>query len=202
MFTTVYNILMKFREFVFRGYLDDGEKIFDIAHKHIITFKVKAAKVTFFGLLLPLALYLLFPSPKIALVSIVWGLVGFGGIIFHFIDWYYDCWLITNVGVIAFHRNGFFDVSTQRVDYHLVDDISYTFKGVLQTVMKYGDITIDKLVTGRGVMLQDAANPKKLERKISQYKERFVNAKAVKDHEQLKGMLADMISHYSQNTSE
>ncbi len=189
--------MKKIRNYLFRNYLDEGEKILDVAHSHIIILKFSMAKPTFFGIIIPLVIYLAFPIPQVALVTVIWGLIGLYGLFFKFIDWYYDAWVITNQGVITIHRNGYFDVSSQRVDYHLIDDISYQIKGFLATMLNFGDITLDKLVASNAIVLKEAPNPKKLERKIARYKEKYVAEKTMHDHNELKNLLAEMITSHA-----
>lgn len=188
---------MKFRDRIFSSYLDDGEKILHVAHRHLIIFKIDSAKPMFFGIVVPLALYLFFPQawPIFAL----WAVGGLLGILYYFIDWYYDAWLLTNTGVVDVERNGLFDITSTRVEYHMMEGMSYTIKGVLQTFLNYGDITIDKLGAQTYVVLKDASQPKKLERLVMRYQEKFVNERSVRDHHTLKGMLSDMIAYHVQS---
>lgn len=194
--------MKKLSHYFFKSYLDSrGEQILHIAHRHIIKLKMAAAKSLLIGIIIPVVVYLLFPFPIIALIAIGWGVVGLCALFYHFLDWYYDVWLITNVGIIAIKRNGLLDISTQRIDYHLIDDISYTIKGVLQTLLNFGDVTIDKMVANVSITLLDAPNPKKLERIINEYRNEYIAKRSIHDHDQLKSMLADMIA-YSANSGK
>jgi len=188
---------MNFAERLFAGYLDENEKILYVAHRHILIFKVKAAKTSFFGLALPFLGYLIFPQFLVGFL--IWAVVGVLGYFYHFLDWYFDCWILTTGGVIDIERNGLFDVTTTRIDYHMIEGIAYTIKGVLQTLFNYGDITIDKLGAKTSVVLLDAGNPRKLERIVMRYQEQFIYEKSVRDHQVLKTMLSDMISYHVHN---
>ncbi|NIA02422.1 MAG: hypothetical protein GWP15_03490 [Nitrospirae bacterium] len=188
---------MKFRDRIFSSFLDDGEKILYVAHRHIVIFKIDAAKPMFFGLAIPAILYLFFPQAWP--IFVIWGLVGLLVIFYYFIDWYYDAWLLTNIGVVDVERNGLFDITATRVEYHMMEGMSYTIKGLLQTFLNYGDITVDKLGAQTFVVLKDASKPKKLERLVMKYQEQFVNERSVRDHHALKGMLSDMIAYHIQN---
>lgn len=188
---------MKFRDRIFASYLDDGERILHIAHRHLLIFKIDSAKPFFFGIVIPVVLYLFFPQawPLFAL----WCFGGLLGIIYVFIDWYYDAWLLTNIGVVDIERNGLFDITATRVDYHMMEGMAYTIKGVMQTIFNFGDITIDKLGAQTAVNLKDAASPKKLERLVMKCQDTYVNDRSVRDHVALKGMLSDMIAYHVQN---
>jgi hypothetical protein len=188
---------MKMKNWIFNRFLDDDERIIFIAHRHILILKINSAKPMFFGIIIPTLLYLLFPQAVV--LFFIWGLIGLFGIIYEFIDWYYDVWLLTNVGVIDVERNGFFDITSTRIDYHMIEGTSYNIKGFWATLFNYGDITIDKLGAQTSVVLKDASNPKKLERRVMNLQETFVFDKSIRDHNALKGMLSDMISYHVQN---
>ncbi len=180
-----------------KKHVDDGEYILRVAHKHVLVLKIDAAKSIFFGILLPVFLYLLLP--KLWLPFLIWSFGGFLAFLYHFIDWYFDAWILTNLGVIDIERNGIFNVTSTRIDYHMMEGISYTVNGVIRTIFNYGDITIDKLGAKTSVVLKNAANPRRLERYVMKYQEKFVADKSIVDHQALKGMLAEMIAYHAHN---
>ncbi len=182
---------------LFASYLDDGERILHVAHKHILILKIDAAKTTFFGLIVPIIGYFIFP--QFLFIFAVWGLVGLGGLLYHYLDWYFDAWLLTNIGVVDVERNGLLDVTSTRIEYHMIEGISYTIKGWLPTIFGYGDITIDKLGAKTSVVLKDAAAPKKLERLVMKCQEKYVYDRSIRDHHALKDMLSEMIAYHAQN---
>ena len=185
------------RFYFYSRYLDDGERVIDVVHRHILIYKVNASKTSFFGVVLPIILYLFFPQALLFLL--IWLVCGLVGLLYHFIDWYFDCWLLTNFGVIDLDREGLFSMMATRIDYHMIEGISYTIKGFWRTIFNFGDITIDKLGAKTSVVLLDAASPQKVERKIMEYQEKFVSEKSVRDHHALKDMLANMIAYHIQN---
>lgn len=188
----------KSKKFYFYSrYLDDGEKILDVVHRHILVFKTEAAKPAFFGVFLPILFYLFFP--QMWLLCLIWAFSGLCGIFFDFIDWYFDCWLLTNFGVVDLDRAGLFSMTSTRVEYHMIEGISYTIQGFWRTMLNYGDITIDKLGANTSVALKDAAHPQHIERKIMDFQERYVAERSLRDHQALKDMLADMIAYHVQN---
>lgn len=183
--------------YFYRRYLDEGERILDVAHPHILIFKVRASKSSFFGILLPVLLYLFFPM--FWFFFSIWFAIGLFAIFYHFIDWYFDCWLLTNFGVIDLDRHGLFSMTSTRIEYHMIEGISYTIKGFWRTVFNFGDITIDKLGAKTSVILLDAAHPQKIERKVMEFQEKYVSERSIRDHHALKDMLADMIAYHVQN---
>lgn len=183
--------------YLYKRYLDDGERILDISRPHLLTFKVKASKSSFFGIILPVFLYLFFPA--LWFIILIWIAIGAFAIFYHFIDWYYDCWLLTNFGVIDLDRQGLFNMTSTRIEYHMIEGISYTIKGFWKTIFNFGDITIDKLGAKTSVILLDAASPQKIERKVMEFQEKYVSERSIRDHHALKDMLADMIAYHVQN---
>jgi hypothetical protein len=188
---------MKLRNRIFARFLDDGEKVLHVAHRHISIFLYKSFKAFFFGLAIPTVLYFLFPNLLIA--WIIWGGVGLFGIIYHFLDWYFDVWLLTNSGIIDIERNGFFDITTTKIEYHMLEGVSYTVKGFWRTIFNFGEITVDKLGGKNSIVLEDAIKPKKLESKVLKYQDKFVVDRSVRDHQALKNMLSEMIAYHAQN---
>ena len=113
--------------YFFKRYLDDGERILDVVHRHILVYKIEAAKTSFFGITIPVILYLFFPQAVI--IFVIWIAIGLMGLLYHFVDWYFDVWLLTNFGVIDIERDGFFTVTSTRIDYHMMEGVSYTISG-------------------------------------------------------------------------
>lgn len=187
----------KIAHWVFNGYLDDHERIVHIAHKHILVYKLDAAKTSFFGITLPIISFIFFP--KFYLIFLIWAFIGVCALFYHFVDWYYDVWLLTNLGIIDIEMRGWLDVTATRVEYHMIEGTSYTIKGFWQTLFNYGDITVDKLGAQTSVCLHDAASPKKLERLVMKLQEKYVYDRSIRDHYALKSMLSDMIAYHIQN---
>ncbi len=188
---------MKLRHLLFSSYLEDGEKIIHIAHRHALVFKLAAFKSTTFGFVLPGILYFMFPQ-FIGIFSIWWG-IGAIFMIYHFFDWYADVWLITNLGIIDVDQDGLFHKIATRVDYHMVEGLSYEITGIIQTMFNYGDIVIDKLGTQTQLVLKDAASPKKIEGKVLKCQQKYISARSVRDHGALKEMLSEMIAYHVQS---
>lgn len=188
---------MKMPNYFFKSFLDPGEKILYLAHKHILVLKLTAAKSSFLGITLPIILFFIFP--QFVWFFAAWTLVGAGVFFYHLFDWYFDAWLLTTSGVVDIQRNGFFDMTATRIDYHMIEGISYNIKGVIPTIFNYGTITIDKIGAKTSVVLEDAAAPKKIEQMALKYQQRFVNDKSIRDHDFLKGMLSEMIAYHVQS---
>ena len=112
-------------------------------------------------------------------------------------DWYFDAWLLTNTSVIDLEWGGLFNRSSTRVEYHMIEGLTYEYAGVFQTVFRYGDITIQKIGSGAEVSLKDAMLPRKVESKVLELQAKFVTSKTYKEHDALKGLLSDMLQEHS-----
>ncbi len=188
---------MRLKFYLFSGHLDDDEKILYVAHRHpFVVFKA-SFKILLIGVLAPIVFYLFFP--QFLMPALVWLGIGFIGFFYHYFDWYFDAWLITTMGVIDIERNGLFDRNSTRVDYHMIEGMAINISGFWNTIMNFGDITVDKLGARTMLTLVDAANPKRIERMVMRYQEQFVNEKSVRDHDALKGMLSEMIAYHIQS---
>lgn len=188
---------MRLRDRIFSRFLDDGERVLSVAHRHSFVFAKAVFKVFVFGIVIPALLYVLFPG--LATAWIIWGAVGLFGMTYRFMDWYFDVWLLTNFGVVDIERNGFFDITSSRIEYHMIEGISYTVKGFWQTIFNYGDVTIDKMGGQTSIVLRDSVRPKKLEALIAKYQDKYVANRSVRDHQALKNMLSEMIAYHAQS---
>ena len=108
----------KKKYYFFKKYADEGEKILDVAHKHVIVLKMKGAKTSFFGITIPIVLYLFFP--QLILVWGIWLFIGLCGVFYNFFDWYFDAWILTDQGIIDIDQEGFFTVTTTRLEYLMI----------------------------------------------------------------------------------
>jgi hypothetical protein len=188
---------MELSDLFFSSHLEEGERILRIAHRHFFILFKASVKSFFFGIVLPIALYLFFP--QLVIVALIWLAMGIIVMFYHFIDWYFDAWIITNVAIIDIERNGLFDKKSKRIEYEMIDGIEYQITGFWQTILNFGDTSIDTMGTNLSLTLKDASNPKKLEKFITEYQEKYVNDKSFSDYNSLKTMLASMIAYHSKH---
>ncbi len=177
--------------FLFAGYLEDREDILLVCHKHIWVYRVPLTKEFLLGIALPVIFYLLYP-PLLVLWG-VWLIIGFLRFVYTLADWYYDSWLVTNMGIVDVEWNGFFNRSSNRIEYHTVDGISYKIQGFWQTVFNYGQVQIQQIGGTRIVNMNDAMSPKSIERSIIAIQNKFIGDKTHKEHEALKDILTSLV---------
>ncbi len=177
--------------------MEEDEKIIYVAHRHWFIYFKASFKAYILGIAAPLLFYYLFPG--LYFVSLAWGAIGFLAVLYHLIDWYFDAWILTNTGIIDIEKNGIFDKSSTRIEYHMIEGISYNINGFWPIILNFGQIIIDKIGMNTQVILEDAANPKKLERRILKAQEKYVSERSVRDHSALKDMLSEMIAYHVTN---
>jgi hypothetical protein len=132
-----------------------GEKIIKVIRRDLFILFKKVA-LFFFLLVLPaLFLYLLAASrPDIAMADgsaslavIVLGASAYYLFVwlfffFSFIDYYLDIWVITSERIIDIEQQGFFSrvISEQKLS--RIQDVTSQVRGVIPTIMKYGEVLI------------------------------------------------------------
>jgi hypothetical protein len=181
-------------DFFFAPYLEEGEKILKVFHRHPFVMLADLLRILFFGVAIPVFLDLLFPDFMVFIL--VWLLVSFIRLVYVFFNWYHDAILVTNVSLISVQWNGFFDRVSSRLEYSQIDSTSSEIRGFRRTVFNYGTVAIQH---GSGVpmVLQDAMNPKKVEKTIMMYQDKFVSDQSLKDAGTLKALLANMLKHHA-----
>lgn len=187
-----------FRRYLFSDYLEDEEEIIFVAHRHFFVFMPDLFRISFFHIVIPVGFWFVFP--QLLWLYIVWTAIGLIRFLFVLQDWYYDCWLITNMGVVGVEWTGYFERTSSRVEYQSIEGMSYTIKGVVRTIFNYGDVTLAKLGGATSVTLKDAYNPKRVERNLVSSQEKYLESKNFTDQEVLKQLLSDLVvQHVKKN---
>ena len=180
---------------LFKPYLEAEEKISEIFHRHPFVMTKSLLRVVFFSFVLPIFVYLLFPNLLILCALVM--LIGFIRVIYVVFNWYHDALLVTNVSLLAVQWNGFFHRSSSRLEYQMVEGTASEIKGFRRTIFNYGDVSVQG--GGSPMVLKDAIDPKKVEKKIMMFQEKFVANQHVKDSNTLKTLLTTMLRHHAQN---
>ncbi|MBU1180087.1 hypothetical protein KJ885_04030 [Patescibacteria group bacterium] len=140
--------------------LKDGEDILLIVRQTPIAF---SGSILLSLLLFLLPFFLLFPLFSWG----KWGVVifcillGFAILfsLYRFIDWYFNCGIITNMRVIDIDQTGLFDRIISEVPYYKIDDVSYHMKGLRQTMFRYGNVVVAIRGYRSSVTLQNITRP-------------------------------------------
>lgn len=181
------------RDFLYKSYLADGEKIQFVIHRHIFMAFKHFSQIFFFGIFIPFVAWWLFP--QIAIFAAVWLGIGALRFIYEFFDWYYDVWLITNASIVEIMWQGFFNKSSARIEYHTIQGIGYDVSGFMRTIFNYGTVTLEKFA-GAASVFDGAANPKRKAEMLTRAQEDFITNKSFRDHRALQGILTDMLQKH------
>lgn len=192
--------MKKIPQLLFKPHLDPGEEVLEVFHRHPFILIPSMARILFFTFLVPLFLFYLFP--EFALFFFIWMGVGAIRLIYLFFNWYHDALLVTNVSLLKTFWSGFFDRSSSRLEYPMIEGISYSIQGFRRTVFNYGHVHVNRSGGSSVIELPDAINPPKVERVILSHQEHFVSDQSLKDSETLKGLLVTMIRHHNKNNPE
>tara|TARA_Y100000310_G_scaffold293587_1_gene323267 strand:- start:88 stop:711 length:624 start_codon:yes stop_codon:yes gene_type:complete len=140
--------------------LKEGEEILLVVRQTSIAF----ATSILVGLVLFLfPFFLLFPLFSWG----KWGVVIFVILLFiaiifalyRFIDWYFNCGIITDKRVIDIDQTGLFDRVVSEVPYYKIDDVSYNIKGIRQSMFRYGNVVVAIRGYRSSVTLKNIAKP-------------------------------------------
>ena len=181
-------------EFLFAPYLEKGEKVLRVYHRHPFVMIPSLARVLFFGFGIPVFLYLLFPN--FVLFFALWLFITLIRIIYILFNWYHDAVLVTPASLISVQWNGFFDRMSSRIEYHQIEGTGSEIRGFARTVFNFGNLTI-QFGSGAPMVLRDAINPKGVEKQILMYQEKFVSDANLKDAGTLKSLLTTMLRHHA-----
>lgn len=179
------------RQYLFSDYLEDEEEIIFAAHRHFFVFMPDFFRISFFHIVIPFGFWFIFP--QLLWLYMAWAFIGVIRFLFVLQDWYYDCWLITDMGVIGVEWTGYFERTSSRVEYQSIEGMSYTIKGVVRTIFNYGDVTLAKLGGATTVTLKDVYNPKRVEKNLVASQEKYLESKNFTDQEVLKQLLSDLV---------
>lgn len=181
-----------FRQILFQDYLEENEEILFVGHRHVIIMLRDFFRLFALHAFLPFILWLFFP--QMFWIYIAWAFLGIVRVLLVIQDWYYDCWLITNMGVIGVKWTGFFDRTSDRVEYQAIEGVSYQIRGIIPTMLNFGDLTLAKLGAQTSVKLKNAYNPKRIEKNVVKYQDKFMTKKNFTDQEVLKQLLSDIVA--------
>jgi len=179
--------------YLFAPYLEKGETILKVFHRHVFVMLPDFLRVLLFGIAIPVFLFYLFPT--FLLFFAVWIFITLIRIVYIFFNWYHDALLVTSVSLLSVQWNGFFDRMSARLEYNQIDGTSSAIRGFRRTLFNYGDVMIQH-GSGIPIMLKDAVNPKSIEKQVMIYQDRFVGEQSLRDSDSLKNLLSTMLKHH------
>jgi uncharacterized membrane protein YuzA (DUF378 family) len=178
---------------LFGGELEDGEEIIYVIHRHWVLVYMRYVKVVAVGILLPFSLlYFLFGfQSTVSWVLYVWIGIAVLVMLYDFVDWYGDAWVLTNERIIDVRWDGFFKHSGVTLDWGNMLDVEYEVKGIRQRLWGYGTMSINKYA-GMPIEVKNVNKPKEAANTIAKLRLEFL-AKHKKGVNQIKDVLTELI---------
>lgn len=192
--------MMKFAQAMFASYLEDGEEIVAVCHRHPFVIAKDMLKLTVIGVVIPVGLYLLFP--EYWLFFVLWLVINLVRLFRRYLIWYHDSLLVTNVSLVDVYWHSMFNRSSTRLEYQMIEGVTQDIKGFIRTVFNYGNISIQVMSGGEAMALKDAMNPKRVERVILDNQEKYSSEQSMKDSETLKSLLISMLRQQQADKKE
>jgi hypothetical protein len=123
--------------------LKDDEEVIRLIKHHDLSYCFSGL-LSLIALLLPFFLMgLFFRWGKIGfIIFAIFSIFGLWAIIRFLVVRHYNGLLITDRRVILFKQKGFFDRQVMEIEYDKIQDVSYRFKGISQTLFRYGTLNI------------------------------------------------------------
>lgn len=99
----------------------------------------------------------------------MWGLVIWHLLFARWTDYYFDIWVVTSQRIVDIDQKGFFrrNVATM-VNYDRVEDVQFELTGVIGNLLNFGHVQVQTAAANREFIMEEVANPQKLERLIHQ----------------------------------
>lgn len=157
-----------------------GERVFLLTRRHWIVF---AAIITFVVVLfVPVFILISYwlSNPDIfsgiignfAIIFVgIYTLAVLGLLLYGFVNYYLDVYIITNKRIVDIRQKGFFRREIAELHLHQVQDVEARVDGFLQTLMHFGDIHIQTAGERENFVFQDVPRPYTLAKEIVQLHE-------------------------------
>lgn len=190
--------MLLFQRYLFGQHLDDGEKLFEVFHRHSIEMWGRSIAWFVLGVCIPLLVvwYAYQLGFEIAWWwAVGWILISLTWVLYHAIDWYFDVLLITSYSMIHVQWHGIFDKEASRIEYEDIKEVTILMEGVLQTFLDYGSIQILSISGGKTVF-KNIPHPQQAEQMIRRYKTNFQKFQRFTDGAELEKMLSEMVSKH------
>lgn len=120
------------------------------------------------------------PSVLVFFVSL-WGLLLWLRFFSFWSDHHLDGWILTNKRVIDVEQRGFFrrDIASFRLE--RIQDVTTEVRGILATILKFGEVHVQTAGTDREFVLKNATNPKYIKEVILKEHDRIIDSGEFKD---------------------
>ena len=186
---------------IFASHLQDDEKLIYVVHSHWFSAYRQLFKAAFFGMLIPAIFYAMFPVLAAAWIFGIWFVLGILRFFREVADWYFDAFLVTDMGVVDLDWRGVFDKSSTRITFDDLVGISYDKCGFWSSIFNFGGLVIQTDGTTE-ITLENAVAPQRAEKEILNAKEKYSHDRGIEDEKVLKEILSGMVKRHVRGEKE
>lgn len=167
-----------------------GEKIFLLLRRHWFSY----IAFVIIGLIMAipiiiLFIYWIFSQPNLSpifiniiiLAASAYLLFIVGLLLYGFIDYYLDVYIVTNERIVDIEQNGFFKRKISELHLHQVQDVNAQVKGAFATMLHYGNIHIQTAGERENFIFKAVPNPYRISKIIVDLHEAALAAGLVKE---------------------
>lgn len=183
---------------LFSGHLEEGEHVVRLVHKHWLTAAKELWKPTIFLIMIAALTVILRSRPYVPTAGEILAVIGVVWWVRNFFDFFLDTWIITDQGIIDIQWHGLFHRESTRVLYSDIQGVSYEIKGIVQTLLKMGTISVEKVSTGSAIAMETICNPRSIEVTILKSMESYLHAKNLKNAHHVHELLAELVAEHAQ----
>lgn len=145
--------------------LQKEEKIILVLRKHLLTLVLPLIKSGFLVLVsLILFINYAYSNQIIFIILFVMFIFGASWVLYIWVCWWGDVYIITNQRLVDINRKGIFSKKVTEVPLEKIQDVAYEVKGPVATILKYGTILISTASAEKEALkLEKIKNPEKIQ---------------------------------------
>lgn len=162
---------------------ESSEEVFLLIRRHWMTYSIFWILV--FLMIIPLALVFIltifypdfFTDTIIGVVAVAsssYCLVILALLLYGFVDYYLDVYIVTDRRIVDIKQDGFFKRAISELNLHQVQDVNAKVEGLLPTLFHYGDIYIQTAGERENFVFQSIPHPYRVSKKIIDLHERHL----------------------------
>ena len=135
--------------------IEEKERVVKYFRKHFFfVFK----KLILASVAIVLGLFLIAQDIRyVSFAGIVLAVLGFGKVLYEFIIWYYDIYVVTSMRIIDINQKGIFRREVLETPLTSIGNISQSTEGVMETFLNFGTVKIQ--TPGSEVKFEGVSDP-------------------------------------------
>lgn len=135
-----------------------------------------------------------FGSEWFWVATLVWTLFGVFFVIYNWLDWYLDIFLVTSLRIIDITQNGLFHRQVGETPLDNVQDVIYEIKGIVPMILNFGNVTIHTAGPSGNIVFEEVARPQEVQRFLLNEVDAYKDANSEK-HATPGDLLQIMLAH-------